>query len=82
MSPGLVERVDADVHVRVLAQNLLRVFVCVERVHEHQRHVRRVRFVQVLKTQQKSKRFKTTASIKKISACCSLIIGYYNELSN
>ena len=56
MSPGLVERVDADVHVRVLAQNLLRVFVCVERVHEHQRHVRCVRFVQVLKTQQKSKR--------------------------
>lgn len=37
-----------DAVVRVLLQDLLRVFVCVEGVHEDQRHVRVVSLVQVL----------------------------------
>jgi len=48
VSPGLVERVDLDVHVRVLAEDLGCVVVRVERVHQNQRHVRVVLLVQIL----------------------------------
>ena len=52
--PGLVEGADLDLHVRVLAQDLLGVLVGVERVHEHERHVGAVRLVQVLPTNQRN----------------------------
>ncbi len=48
ISPALVEGVYLDAVVCVLLQDLLRVFVCVEGVHEDQRHVCVVRLVQVL----------------------------------
>jgi len=48
VSPGLVERVDLDVHVRVLAEDLGCVVIRVERVHQNQRHVRVVLLVQIL----------------------------------
>ena len=48
LSPGLVERVDLDVHVRVLAEDFGSVFVRVEGVHQNQRHVRVVLLVQIL----------------------------------
>ena len=43
--PGLVERVNLHFHLGVLAENLLRVFVSVERVHQYEGNVRVVRLV-------------------------------------
>ncbi len=53
-SLALVEGVDLDVEGRVLAQHLLGVLVRVERVHEHERHVRLVLPVQVLKRREEN----------------------------
>ncbi|GMT10244.1 hypothetical protein PFISCL1PPCAC_1541, partial [Pristionchus fissidentatus] len=44
----LAEGVDGDLDIGVLLEQLLRVVVSVERVHEYQRHVNVVRFVQRL----------------------------------
>ncbi|GMT17579.1 hypothetical protein PFISCL1PPCAC_8876, partial [Pristionchus fissidentatus] len=44
----LAEGVDGDLDIGVLLEQLLRVVVSVERVHEHQRHVNVVRLVQRL----------------------------------
>ena len=46
--PRLVKGVELDVESLVFADDLLRVFVCVEGVHEHQRHRGVVRLVQML----------------------------------
>lgn len=48
LSPALVKGVYLDTVVRVLLQDLLRVFICVEGVHEDQGHVCVVSLVQVL----------------------------------
>lgn len=50
-APALVERMDFHPVVRVFLHDLLRVFVCVERVHEDERHVGVKLFVQMLKKQ-------------------------------
>jgi len=47
--PGLVKGEDLDVMVCVLLDDALRVFVCIERVHEDERHVDTVLLVKVLR---------------------------------
>ena len=49
-SPALVEGVDGDLDLTVFPQQFGGVFICVEGVHQHQRHVYIVHFVQVLQT--------------------------------
>ena len=46
---ALVEGVDLDVEAGVLAEDLLRVLVSVERVHQHQRNFAVERVVQMLR---------------------------------
>lgn len=45
---ALVESVNIDIQSLVFSNNLLRVFVGIERVHKNQRHVCAVSFVQIL----------------------------------
>ena len=46
---GLVEGEDLDVMICVLLDDALRVFVRVERVHEDERHIDTILFVEVLR---------------------------------
>ena len=46
---GLVEREDLDIMVCILLDDTLRIFVRVERVHEDERYIDTVLFIEVLK---------------------------------
>lgn len=53
--PALVESVYLDSVMRVFLQDLLSVFIRIERVHEHQWNIGIVCFIQVLETTEKNK---------------------------
>lgn len=71
--PALVEGVYLDAVVRVLLQDLLGVLVCVEGIHEDQRHVCVVPFVQVLQGKKKKMINKKKKRWKKVLVAVRLL---------